>query len=123
MIKKVSILIALLLLSIAPKYSYAFSIYKCEIDEMRYEYKRIPILQKDFQFEYHSNRIILGPINGKINDYKAKFVIQEKTIIGNFLAENRVGTLVFSDQYLFFKTRNNDSSIKASCEKDYLSNL
>ena len=123
MIKKVSILIALLLLSIAPKYSYAFSIYKCEIDEMRYEYKQIPILQKEFQFEYHNNLLLLGPINSKINGYKSAFIIQKRTLSGDYLAKNQIGTLVSSGQSFFLKTINNNSSIKATCVENYFSVL
>ena len=121
--RKIRALVVLLLVCFNPNFLYASSIYTCQIEEITYENKLVPIIQKEFKFEYHNNLLLLGPINSKINSYKSAFIIKKRTLSGDYLARNQIGTLVSSGQSFFLKTNNNNSSIKAICAENYFSVL
>jgi hypothetical protein len=112
-------LLILLLVCSTPKFLYASSIYTCQIEEIKYENEWVPIIQKEFQFKYHNNLLLLGPVNSN----KSAFIIQKRTLSGDYLAKNQIGTLVSSGQSFFLKTNNNNSSIKAICAENYFSVL
>lgn len=121
--RKIRALFVLLLVCFNPTFLYASSIYTCQIEEIKYENEWVPIIQEEFQFEYHNNLLLLGPINSRINSNKSAFIIQKRTLSGDYLAKNQIGTLASSGQSLFFKTNNHNSSIKAICAENYFSVL